>query len=803
MAGSGGGAERATGGLTSAFTRLIGPLTAAVSLIGGLTKLVSVQREFDVLNAGLITATGSADNAAIAFEALRDFAAQTPYDLNQAVEGFTKLVNLGLDPSERALRSYGNTASAMGKDLSQMIEAVADAATGEFERLKEFGIRAKKEGDQVSLTFRGVTTTIGNSAAEIEAYLTGLGEVEFAGAMEQRMDSLDGAISNLGDTWDQLFLTVSQSGIGDAIEAAVRMATDALQGLTDMIASGEMGALLESQAVQWSAWGGDIERSVEMVSDFLSSTFDDWGEEGDGVVQFLIDAFSQLPSNLRAMVQILVTEFAAGFDRMLAGAEYWRDATKAIFTDDTILAAADRFRQRLEDIQDVRVGLIDAALQERDASVKASEDQIAAAARLKEEYEAGAEARAKAAEEDRLARFRIGKDRPGAASSSSGADAAAKAREREFQSLRESLQSEEEAIAASYQKRKAIIEANTAAGSDLRADLMARLDANHREQLDAFAEQQGAELEQLRQSLRTQEESIQESYDKRLEIIRANTAEDSALREQLEGRLEAARDTALADLERQRQAERDSLYNSLMTEEEMLRQAYERKHQLIMESEEITELERQDLLRRLRKQFDDETAAAEQARITSQLQAGEALFGGLADLAKTYKGEQSKTYKALFAISKAFSITQAAMSIATGLAKAQELGFPANLAAMAQVAAAGASILSTIQGSNYSGAYDDGGQIPSGKIGIVGEYGPELVKGPASVTGRLATARAMQEAGGGGGPAAAAPTNLRIINAFDTGVIGDYLGSDEGEELIMNAVRRNQTTIRSIAAGGG
>ena len=30
----------------------------------------------------------------------------------------------------------------MGKDITQMIEAVADAATGEFERLKEFGIKA-------------------------------------------------------------------------------------------------------------------------------------------------------------------------------------------------------------------------------------------------------------------------------------------------------------------------------------------------------------------------------------------------------------------------------------------------------------------------------------------------------------------------------------------------------------------------------------------------------------------------------------------------------------------------------------
>lgn len=805
MTSSGGAAERATGGLTSAFTKLIGPLTAAVSVMGTLNKLVSVQREFDVLNSGLVTATGSAEDAAVAFEALEDFAARTPYGLQQAVEGFTKLVNLGLTPSERALESYGNTASAMGKDLMQLVEAVADATTGEFERLKEFGIKAKQEGDKVSLTFRGVTTQIGNNAAEIEKYLMDLGENEFAGAMALRANTLDGAIAELGDTWDGLWRAINEMGVGDAIEASVRTAIAALEELTAMVESGQVEALLESQLVQWRAWGDDIDESVRIVTQFLKDTFGEWEDEGMGVVQFLIDAFTQLPSNLRAMVQILTVEFAAGIDRMIASAEFWRDSMKAIFTDDTVQASFQRYQQRIEAIQQARFDSIDAALQERDASVKASDEQIAAAARLREEYDKNKEAAAAAAkEQDRLARFRVGADSSGKASGGvdKAAEAARKAREREFESLRQSLRTEEEAIRESYDERRKIIEANTAAGSAQREDLMRRLDAERTEQLAALGEYGNSELEQLRQSLLKQEDVIKESYARRIELIRANTAEESTARAELEAKVALDRDKALADLEKQRQAERDSLYNSLLTEEEMLRQAYDRKKAQILESESVTELERQDLLRRLKKQFDDEMAQAEQARQQQLLQAGAAVFGGLADLAKNYAGEQSKTYKALFAISKAFSITQAAMSIATGLAKAQELGWPANLAAMAQVAAAGASIISQIQGSNYSGAYDDGGQIPAGKVGIVGEYGPEIVKGPASVTGRLATARAMQESGGGGQAPQAAPTNLRIINAFDTSVVGDYMGSDAGEEIIMNAVRNNATTIRSLAAGG-
>lgn len=794
LAKTGGQAERATGGLTTAFTRLLGPLTAVVSAGAALNKLVDVQRQFDVLNAGLITATGSSEKAAVAFEAISDFASKTPYDLNQAVEGFTKLVNLGLTPSERALTSYGNTASAMGKDLNQMIEAVADAATGEFERLKEFGVKAKQEGDRVSLTFRGVTTEIGNNAAEIEQYLMALGENEFAGAMERRMDSLDGAISNLADTWDATFRNISQSGVGEVIEDAVRLATAALEELNAMLASGELEGYLDAIGVQFSGFGRDVEQSMTILTKFIKDNFGEWEDEGKEAVDFLTDAFRNFPANVRAFIQIMVTEVASGLDRVQAYAGAFKDGVSAIFNDDTVAGVGQRLEQRLKVIQDTRLDSIGTALKERDETVKATDDQIAAAQRLREEYDKQQEAKKKAGEGvDRLAQFKTGGDGRATAGVDKEAAAAEKRRRKEFESLQESLQTEEEAIAASYEKRRAIIEANTSADSDLRADLMRRLEAERSEQLKKLEEERGAELESLRQSLRTQEEAVQESYDRRMEILRKNTEEGSKAREEMESRLEEERSKALADIEKQRQAERDSLYNGLLTEEEMLRQAYERKKALILESEAVTETERQDLLRRLKQGFDEETAAAEQKRIETQLSGAATLFDGLAGLAKSYAGEQSKAYRVLFAVSKAFSVAQAAMSIATGLAKAQELGFPANLAEMARVAATGAGIVSQINGSQFSGAYDKGGQIPAGKVGIVGEYGPELVRGPASVRGRELTGRAYPEQPAT--PAPAPQVNVRNINVLDPSLVGDYLGTDEGEKLIMNVVQRNQQSL--------
>lgn len=219
--------QTGVGSLRSAFTSIAGGL----SLGAAVSQLVQVQREMDVLNASMITVTGSSRAAGMQMEWIKRFAAQTPYQLNEVTGAFVKMKALGLDASEKALRSYGNTASAMGKDLNQFIEAVADAATGEFERLKEFGIKAKKEGDSVALNFQGVTTKVRNNAADITAYLQAIGNNEFAGAMERRVSTLDGAISNLADSWDELARTVNEAGVGNIIETTVRGATAAISGL--------------------------------------------------------------------------------------------------------------------------------------------------------------------------------------------------------------------------------------------------------------------------------------------------------------------------------------------------------------------------------------------------------------------------------------------------------------------------------------------------------------------------------------------------------------------------------------------
>lgn len=197
--------------------------------------LVNTIRQTGVLKASLETVTGSIEGAEAAWEGLEGFAASTPYSINQVTDAFVKLKAFGLDPSMEAITSYGNTAAAMGKGLDQMIEAVADAATMEFERLKEFGIKTRQEGDNVTFTFRGVTTTIKKNAEDIEKYLQNIGKTDFAGAMEKRSQTLDGAISNMQDSLSRMANALGDAGLTDLFNGIAKAIGGAATAVTNLI----------------------------------------------------------------------------------------------------------------------------------------------------------------------------------------------------------------------------------------------------------------------------------------------------------------------------------------------------------------------------------------------------------------------------------------------------------------------------------------------------------------------------------------------------------------------------------------
>lgn len=198
-------------------------LVSVGALTGMLSGIVGVTAEYEKYNAVLTNTFQSAEKSGIALAGLDEFAKKTPFALNDITDSYVKLVNRGIVPTKKELTAFGDIASSQGKSINQLVEAILDAQTGEFERLKEFGIKASKEGDKVALTFKGQTQKIDMTADAMRKYFETIGGGQgVVGSMAAESMTLGGQISNLGDSVDTLKRNMGQ-GLSPVLTKVVGM----------------------------------------------------------------------------------------------------------------------------------------------------------------------------------------------------------------------------------------------------------------------------------------------------------------------------------------------------------------------------------------------------------------------------------------------------------------------------------------------------------------------------------------------------------------------------------------------------
>ena len=286
-----------------------GLMAVGAAAVGVGAAILATGSKFETLKATLTTITGSSEEAGRAFEYIQSMATKMPSSLEEVTTAFTRLTGMGIAPTEQRLMAFSDIAAGTGKSLIQFTEAVGDAAMGEFERLKEFNIKARTEADKYVLTYKGIEHEVEKSSEGIVQALTDISETNFGGASEERMKTLSGEISNLGVEIDNLLNSGYEGGIGDFAKKFVAGFADIVKN-ADMYFNG-----LKSLIV--SAIEGITEAGIHMKYAFLlywnaiafaaSTAFDNIANYFIGNINEMIEGINKLRS-LMGMEDIALLE---------------------------------------------------------------------------------------------------------------------------------------------------------------------------------------------------------------------------------------------------------------------------------------------------------------------------------------------------------------------------------------------------------------------------------------------------------------------------------------------------------------
>ncbi|MDD3077001.1 MAG: tape measure protein [Proteiniphilum sp.] len=266
----------------------------AAALTGIASYGATIASSYEDATLTLKTLYGSQEAAQEKFEWLADFAATTPFEFPELMDSAIRLKAFGMD-IEQYGRTLGDTAAAMGKPVMAVVEAIADAQQGEFERMKEFGIKAveiqKNNYQQLGASMQDVGKTAltymdangkqqiavvdRNNKEMITSTIEAIWNDKYAGAMEERSKSFTGMLSNIQDslktglaelagfdlgtatieTWSLLGVLKELAGVGVVVADAFAGMSEPMQTFVIVSATGvaAVGLLAAGLVVYTSA----------------------------------------------------------------------------------------------------------------------------------------------------------------------------------------------------------------------------------------------------------------------------------------------------------------------------------------------------------------------------------------------------------------------------------------------------------------------------------------------------------------------------------------------------------------------
>jgi len=180
----------------------------AVSLGRGVVEASAQAEQYEAVLTSLL---GSNAGAKESMAWIDTFAEKTPFSVDAVTDAFIRLKAQGIDPTDGTLQAVGDAAAATGKPLAQMVDAMAGAAGGKFDRLRDVvGGRAETKDGKVTYTVadkdgrQRVFTAAENDAQALQAMVMQVFQAK----------GYTGAMDNLSRTWNAMWLKLQDAGSG-------------------------------------------------------------------------------------------------------------------------------------------------------------------------------------------------------------------------------------------------------------------------------------------------------------------------------------------------------------------------------------------------------------------------------------------------------------------------------------------------------------------------------------------------------------------------------------------------------------
>ena len=745
--------------LSNVWTGLIGAISAGA--IG--SAVVSELKATESAVASFIDSTGSVTKARETFEMLQQAARDTLQPFDALQKSALDLRRNGIEPTSAQMKTFAQIAISSGKNLESVTTAFTNAVQGKYKSLSQLGIIAKDTGDKITLSYKGTTTQIEKSTEALTAYFKKLGE-ENAGALEYLQSGMTGAINHIENAWGDFVRSIAESGLGDAIAHTIRAMGTALDSIT--------------------AW---INANQEPIRQF----FNRWSDYIDRLSKNFVELTNDLNNFFKASQKVngsggKTEPGILGYFNAFASTigDTWHDLINGSDAERAFKAERDReiqlFKQKVANLKKGSKEYEDAIYQtnERQKAIakKYEKETTSFAGRLGDfffGYEKFADRMNEnlneysdyLEEKDNLRKKDAEKEKERAESvklSAFGSGSAGGGG-----SSRTATKAANDTWGAYYKKIIDIQRANLSERERLELEFNDKM----AELVNEAGQSQTAKAEEIANA----KTIIEEQYQKKVEDLRKQAysfyvesidAEDLKLQETYENRL----------------SELENYYNQRLLTDEQYLSARQKLYD-----------DYYDKLEELKNSGKDEQFKQEREDMQNLADGFDSLSDAFSNLTDGMNNASS-SYKALFAVEKAFAVASATAQAFAAWMKA--IGTSSNwyeaLANYATAISLTTGILTKLRSVEM---HDKGGRIPAGQVGIVGEFGPELVAGPANVTSRRETAEMARSAMSG--------TNVQVNLYEDTsraGQVEQRQGTD-GEQVIdifVSNIRRGGQVAQAL-----